>query len=238
MEYSGPGRLVPGTCSGWASFFGDGSPSSPTIWPASGIAGCSGCRWRWGPGSRSISTCPVEPPLWLGFAGLAVAALLLILLWRRPALRLLCLGLFVAVLGFAAAELRTATVEAPMLAERLKGVEVGGECGRWNSLPTGRRLRLDEVTIEGVATPPAQIRLKLALDYPLLVPGDRVRMRATLAAPSRPVAPGSYDFRRDLFFDRIGAVGFGYGRVGVTPATGGEGAMLRSVWQGFCGAAR
>ncbi len=183
----------------------------------------------------------VEPPLWLGLAALAAAALRLVLLlrrprlWRRPVLRLLCLGVLhvVAVLGFAAAELRTATVEAPMLAERLKGVEVRGRVREVEFLPTGRRLRLDEVTIEGIATPPAQIRLKLALDYPLLVPGDRVRMRATLAAPSRPVAPGSYDFRRDLFFDRIGAVGVGYGRVGVTPAAGGEGALLRSVWQGF-----
>ena len=68
-----------------------------------------------------------------------------------------------------------------MLAERLKGVEVKGRVREVEFLPTGRRLRLDEVTIEGVATPPAQIRLKLALDYPLLVPGDRVRMRATLA---------------------------------------------------------
>ena len=93
----------------------------------------------------------VEPPLWLGLAALAAAGLLLVLLWRRPALRLLCLGLFVAVLGFAAAELRTATVEAPMLAERLKGVEVTGRVREVEFLPTGRRLRLDEVTIEGVA---------------------------------------------------------------------------------------
>jgi competence protein ComEC len=37
----------------------------------------------------------------------------------------------------------------------------------------------------------------------------------------------------DILFDRIGAVGIGYGRVGVTPAAGGEGALLRAVWQGF-----
>ena len=42
---------------------------------------------------------------------------------------------------------------------------------------------------------------------------------------------GGYDFRRDLFFDRIGAVGFGYGRIGVTPATDGEGAVLRAGWR-------
>ncbi len=128
---------MPGTCNGWSSFFGVGSPSSPTIWPANGIAGCSGCRWRWGPVWRSISTCPWSRRCWLGLAGLAVAGLLLVLLWRRPALRLLCLALFVAVLGFAAAELRTATVEAPMLAERLKGVEVKGHVREVEFLPYG-----------------------------------------------------------------------------------------------------
>jgi len=84
-----------------------------------------------------------------------------------------------------------------------------------------------------VDPPPAQIRVKLGLDYPILVPGDRVRLKATLSPPSRPVAPGSYDFRRDLFFDRIGAVGFGYGRIGVTPATDSESALMRAVWIGF-----
>src|SRR4029077_13366136 len=131
---------------------------------------------------------------------LTVAGLLLSLLWRRPILRCLALGLVAATLGFAAAELRTATVEAPMLADRMKGVQVRGRVREVEFLPSGRRILLDQVTIEGVVVPPAQVRLKLGLDYPILVPGDRLRVRATLAPPSRPVAPGAYDFRRDLFF--------------------------------------
>ena len=187
MEYSGRGRLVPGTCSGWASFFGEGSRIL-----ADNLAG-ERDRWvLWLPVAMGAGVA-----LYFDLLRRAAAAgwasrpwprprLLLVLLWRRPALRLLCLGLFVAVLGFAAAELRTATVEAPMLAERLKGVEVQGRVREVEFLPTGRRLRLDEVTIEGVAAPPAQIRLKLALDYPLLVPGDRVRMRRRWPRPRGP----------------------------------------------------
>jgi competence protein ComEC len=118
-----------------------------------------------------------------------------------------------------------------MLTDRLKGVDIRGRVQEVEFLPTGRRIRLDQLTIDGIAEPPAQIRLKLGLAYPILVPGDRVRVKATIAPPSRPVAPGAYDFRRDLFFDRIGAVGFGYGRIGVLPD--GDSGWRRSIWHGF-----
>ncbi|HEX7198252.1 MAG TPA: ComEC family competence protein, partial [Dongiaceae bacterium] len=66
---------------------------------------------------------PVEPSLTWGLAALAV---LLGLAWRRPLWRCLILGLFAGTLGFAAAELRTAMVAAPMLADKVKGVQVRG----------------------------------------------------------------------------------------------------------------
>jgi competence protein ComEC len=40
--------------------------------------------------------------------------------------------------------------------------------------------------------------------------GDRVRLRASVGPPSPPSVPGTYDFQRDAFFDRIGGVGFAY----------------------------
>jgi competence protein ComEC len=201
----------------------------------------AGERERWalwfpvamGAGVALYFSLPAEPSLLLGVAALAGTAVLLGLVRRRPLLRILVLGLLAVVLGFAAAEVRTAVVASPMLADKVKGVRVGGRVREVEYLPTGRRIRLDEVAVEGMATAPAQVRLKLGLDYPILIPGDRVRLRATLSPPSRPVAPGSYDFRRDLFFDRIGAVGFAYGRIGVTPATGGEGALLGPFRHGF-----
>ncbi|HKF61337.1 MAG TPA: ComEC/Rec2 family competence protein, partial [Dongiaceae bacterium] len=186
-----------------------------------------------GAGVAFYFALPAEPPLAVGPALLLAAAVVLLLLRRRPVPRVVTLGLLMAILGFSAAELRTAAVEAPMLSGKLTGVEARGRVREVEYLPTGRRIRLDQITLEGVDPPPAQVRVKLGLDYPILVPGDRVRLKATLSPPSRPVAPGSYDFRRDLFFDRIGAVGFGYGRIGVTPATEGEGAVMRAVWIGF-----
>jgi competence protein ComEC len=178
---------------------------------------------------------PVEPMLRVGGAGLGGAIALLLLLIRRPVLQRLSLGVCIAALGFVAAEVRTLLVTAPMLSAKVEGVKLSGRVLEVEYLPTGRRVRLDRLSIEGLAAPPAQIRLRLSLEYPLLVPGDRARMKATLAPPSRPVAPGSYDFRRDLFFDGIGGVGFAYGRINVLPPdlTAGPSEFLRSIWHGF-----
>jgi competence protein ComEC len=188
-----------------------------------------------GSGVALYFALPVEPSLWLGTAALGGTIVLVVVLIRRSVLRGLAIGLCLALLGFAGAQLRTFLVAAPMLSSKIQGVKLSGRVQEVEYLPTGRRVRLDQLTIEGLDRPPAQIRLRLALQYPLLVPGDRVSMKATLAPPSRPVAPGSYDFRRDLFFDRIGGVGFAYGRinVGSLDLTHGPKELLRNFWHGF-----
>ena len=74
---------------------------------------------------------------------------------------------------------------------------------------------LSHLQVEGL-TPsktPRLVRVRVPSGEPGLSPGDRVRVRATLAPPSPPVAPGGYDFQRDAFFDGIGAIGFALGRV-------------------------
>ncbi len=203
----------------------------------------AGERERWalwlpvaiGAGVALYFALPTEPAPPAGGAALAVAAALLLLTRRRPALRLAALGCLAAVLGFTAAQLRTAIVSAPVLADKVEGARIFGRVREVEYLPTGRRIRLDRVEIEGIEKPPAQVRLRLGLDYPVLVPGDLVKMKATLGPPSRPVAPGSYDFRRDLFFDRIGGIGFGYGRIGVLPSPDGGSALMQRLRHVFAG---
>src|SRR5262249_48744910 len=41
--------------------------------------------------------------------------------------------------------------------------------------------------------------------------GQRIGVTARLGPISAPVAPGAFDFQRDIFFERIGAVGFSFG---------------------------
>ena len=50
--------------------------------------------------------------------------------------------------------------------------------------------------------------------------GSFVEVKAMLYLPLQPLAPGSYDFARDLYFQQIGASGFVRGAVNViTPPT-------------------
>ena len=64
--------------------------------------------------------------------------------------------------------------------------------------------------------------------------GDRVRVRAIMRPPPRPVAPGGYDFQRDAYFKQIGAVGFAIGSASITPA-GDTGGVRRWIGQARAG---
>ena len=69
--------------------------------------------------------------------------------------------------------------------------------------------------IEGLepAATPAEIRVSLAQRAPPAIqPGDRVRLRALLMPPSPPTEPFGFDFARQAFFSRLGAVGYALGK--------------------------
>ncbi|KAF0115247.1 MAG: competence protein ComEC [Rhodospirillaceae bacterium] len=75
----------------------------------------------------------------------------------------------------------------------------------------GRRLTLEDLSIERLSPDktPYRIRLRMAghhIPSPSL--GDRITLRAKLLPPLEPAAPGAYDFTRQAWFQRLGAVGF------------------------------
>jgi competence protein ComEC len=153
---------------------------------------------------------PAEPPLWLAAVLPAAALFGVVAAWGVPPLRLIGIAAAVAAFGFAAAELRTATVAAPVLAKRLGPVEVTGRIVQADDLERGGRLVLEDPTIPGLsadATPEA-VRLRVRHDLGDLRPGDRVRVRAVLLPPPGPVAPGAFDFQRQAYFAGIGATGY------------------------------
>jgi len=114
--------------------------------------------------------------------------------------------------GLAAAQVRTALVAAPALPYRLINAEIGGRIADIQPLPSGQRLILADPAIAGLApaATPARLRLRVAKVPEGLRIGDRVRLSASVGPPSPPSVPGTYDFQRDAFFDRIGGVGFAY----------------------------
>ena len=162
---------------------------------------------------------PVEPPVWLGPALLALVALI----WARSAPHAagevqgwgLPVGLALAAIatGMSAASIRTQLVAAPILERRgAHGVE--GQVLLVEEQVRGARLTLGDLRIEGVdpGVTPAEVRVSLRSAGSALRPGDRVRLRAFLMPPSPPSEPHGFDFARQAYFHRLGGVGYALGQ--------------------------
>jgi competence protein ComEC len=154
---------------------------------------------------------PSEPPLWLGPL-LLLIAIAATLAWRRaPALPLL-LGAAAVAAGLVAAQLRTASIEAPVLAR--EGVhELEGRVVLVEDRVQGHRIVIEDPVIEDLApeATPERVRIALRSGGEGIRPGDHVRLLAMLMPPSGPSVPGGFDFARQAYFERLGAVGFAYG---------------------------
>jgi competence protein ComEC len=168
-----------------------------------------------GAGIAGYFALPVEPPVWLGATGLLLASVVLSWSWWRlpsdafqgwaPGL----LGLVVLLLGFTGATLRTQLVEAPVL-ERRQAYELKAMVLLVEDRTRGQRLLLGDPRIAGLepGATPAQIRVSTRSAEPSFEPGDRVRLRALLMPPSPPVEPHGFDYARQAYFQRLGAVGY------------------------------
>lgn len=141
-------------------------------------------------------------PLWLALAGIfAVAA---------PRWRKLAAGLALCALGFAAADVRTDAVAAPQLQGETGIVEISGRLLSVEESAAQRRFVIALESIDGLARDriPARARVTWRGEGFDAVPGDRIRLRAGLRPPPPPALPGGFDFARQLYFRKIGAVGF------------------------------
>ena len=208
----------------------------------------SGARWlgqqaadereRWilwvpvliGAGVAAYFGLAFEPPPWLGAVGLAGAVALRVACRRWPlaAAGATCLAL--AFFGLGAAQLRVALVSAPFLSRDISRAAIEGRVCEADLQPHGYRLYLDDLTVPGL-TPeatPRRVRVRVGKGFSPDLLGQRVQIVARRLGPiSAPVAPGAFDFQRDTFFERIGAVGYGFDAPeGASPATGG---WLRSL---------
>lgn len=169
-------------------------------------------------------TLPV--PAW-GWAALCAVAALAVLAAARAmpwaeagridwpladALRIGGIAIALIVAGAGVAGLRSAQVAAPVLEWRYYGPVEGRVIEIDRSSRDRIRLTLDSLRLRdtGPARTPERVRLSLmdqaAQDLPAL--GQRVMLTGHLGPPPGPSAPGSFDFRRHAWFERLGAVGY------------------------------
>ncbi len=170
-----------------------------------------------GAGAAVYFAIGFEPEQWMGLAVLAVTAALFLathLLRASLSLRLpLAIALLLAA-GFAVAQERTIAVARPVLnaaagpetvTGRVLDVEPGAE---------GARVTMDHVSTPSLQPAQTPERIHLRLTKYSIVPdaGSVIKVRAVLMPPAGPAAPDAHDFRRDLYFEHIGGVGYAMGK--------------------------
>jgi competence protein ComEC len=130
---------------------------------------------------------------------------------RQTALILATGALLAVAAGFALAKVRVEWVRAPVLAKEMRSVSVEGFVELVEPRAAGGTRLTVRVTALGdmaEGSRPVRVRVSTRKAVPGLEAGDGVRLRATLMPPAGPALPGGYDFARQAWFDRLGAVGY------------------------------
>jgi competence protein ComEC len=166
-------------------------------------------------------TADHEPALWAAGAAAFGAIVVAALLRRRPVGFVISLGFLAIALGFAVATLKTALIDHTVLRYPAYSVALSGFVElREESQKTDRFvLRVEKLDGARVIGRPQRVRLSIrrGMTPPA---GAFIETKAQLNPPLQPLRPGSYDFARDLYFQRIGASGFVHGAIKiVTPPT-------------------
>jgi competence protein ComEC len=169
----------------------------------------------------------VEPAMWAPAVVLACCLPLLWLVRGHFTGQIACLAVMTVMLGFLSGGLRSHLVDQPVLAR----VHVGPVEGFVESVeprPNGARVILQITQMAG-ATGPVPQRVRVSTISRSLMPGDHVRANARLLPPPEPARPGGYDFARDAWFKRIGAVGSLNGEIAQVPPSRPPGFRLEAA---------
>lgn len=156
-------------------------------------------------------------PDFLVIAGASAALLVLWVAarrwWTSDIAITLVLVVFGISLGCAAAGLRTRLVSAPVIASETGPVMLEGWVQEIEPGNRGVRLLLRVHSIAGLATESWPQFVRVTHTSRLEVaPGRFVRCWSVLRPPPSPAMPGEYDFRRQAWFEGLGAVGYVQGR--------------------------
>ncbi|NNE81267.1 MAG: DUF4131 domain-containing protein [Silicimonas sp.] len=148
---------------------------------------------------------------WIVLGGLTMAVFVLFRA-TGPLVRLGLTALILTALGFSTAGFRAHSVAAEVLPFRYYGPIEGRIIKIDRSASDALRLTLDRVVLSRLAPHETPERVRVALHgtqgFLEPEPGLTVALTGHLSPPGGAVEPGGYDFRRQAWFQRLGAVGY------------------------------
>ena len=137
------------------------------------------------------------------------------------------LVLAMAAAGFATAMLKTVFIAHPVLQVPASNVEIAGYVEVREERDRSDRIVVRALKVEGARIGKKPDRVRVSVRKGTAPPvGSYISFRARLNPPLAPLRPGGYDFARDLYFQKIGAVGFVLGAIRTSEATAPPGFWL------------
>ena len=156
----------------------------------------------------------VEPPIWV--APVAAGALFILLFaFRQIATTFLGFGGFLFfALGICVAQWTTLSSGAPVLSKEIGPATLEGRVLKVENFENGIRVLLEKPRITGLAVhkTPDRVRIRIRGKSVQASAGTWIAVTAVLMPPPAPSAPGGFDFQRKLYFEGIGAIGYGMGQ--------------------------
>jgi competence protein ComEC len=174
----------------------------------------------YGLGIAVYFTAEREPAWWAAIALTAVCSGFAFLTRRRAVAYPVALALTAAAAGFATATLKSVQVAHPILRAPASNVEIAGYVEVREERERSDRIVVRALKLEGARLAEKPDRVRVSVRKGTAPPvGSYVAFGARLNPPLAPLRPGGYDFARDLYFQRIGAVGFVLGAIRTSEAT-------------------
>ena len=134
--------------------------------------------------------------------------------------------------GFAVATLKTFVIAHPVLAFPVSNVDIAGFVEVREERDRSDRIVVRALKVEAARLLQKPDRVRVSVKKGTAPPvGSYVSFRARLSPPLQPLRPGGYDFARDLYFQRIGAVGFAQGAIKTE-----EPSAARGFWLNYASA--
>ncbi len=173
-------------------------------------------------------TAEREPQWWAAPALTVLGLVFAVLARARPIGFPVALALTAMAAGFATATLKTIHVSHPVLQAPAGNVEITGYVEVREERERSDRIVVRALKLEGIRSGEKPDRVRVSVRKGSAPPvGSHVTFRARLNPPLAPLRPGGYDFARDLYFQRIGAVGFVLGSIKTSEAAAPPGFWLR-----------
>lgn len=153
----------------------------------------------------------MEPVPYTGAVVSVVLSMILIGFWRYFLIRVILIAILLGAGGFTYANLRSWILATPVLEKKMSPRLITGKVTDVRHYNNGKlHIILDKPEISGRIIL-QKVRIKVQKFSELPYPGDRVKIRAGLLPPPPPTMPGDFDYARQIWFQGIGAVGYGIG---------------------------